>query len=154
MTDSLQISEAPSYSDFSVLNYAAADIPAYSIVFADTTNELSVSNPPGTVDGIACKVTSAQTARVMPIGITMELIPGTTKTGGPAGSGTCRGPGGIAKVVATAAVTAGVPVMNDSTGNGTGVAQTAGLPSVGTALTAAVNSGDEIAVQVCPSVNA
>lgn len=144
MTDFLQISEAALPTDFSVVNYAAADIPAYSVVFADTTNQVSVNN---VVDGVACKLSNSQALRTLPIGVTLEIIRGTTYTGGTPGYGQCRAHG-IAKVVATAALNAGVPVMNDSTGNGTVVAQTAALPSIGTSLTAAIQSGDEVAVDM------
>ncbi len=149
MTDFLQISEQASPLDYTFANLQAADIPAYSLVVVDAANALSVNN---VVDYIAVK--QSNTAGAAVIGITMETLRGTTFTGGPAGLGRVRLIGPVGKAIASAAITAGAVVMNDNTGNGSVVTQTAGKAQIGIALSSAINANDEVAIVLCGANNA
>lgn len=150
MPNQLQLAEQASDLDFAFLNFQAADIPAYSAVIVDSTNAISVNN---IVDGIAVKLPAASTGQTV-IGVTMEIIHGTTFTGGSPGVGRVRTIGPVVKAVASAAVAAGVPVMTDASGTGTVVAQTAGKSQFAISLTAATASGDELALVLCGANNA
>jgi len=158
MTDSLQMSTQSIELDYQFQNYQAADIAAYSGVIIDSTNAISISNVGGSgPDGIAVKLPAAAVGQTL-IGVTQETLRGTTfaatttPSSYPSGRVRCAGP--ITKMICSAAITAGNPVMSDATGNGTVIAQTAGHAQIGIALTTTVNSGDEVVVMLAQANNA
>lgn len=141
MANSLQISESPTLLDFAFANYGTTDIPSGAAVIIDTGNVISVSS---ILDGIGVKLPTAQGQPC--VGVTMEILRGTTFTGGPPGIGRVRC-GGIAPCTATSTVTAGTVVDNDFAGTpGNVITHVGGKAQLGLALTASTATGDPVAV--------
>lgn len=121
--------------DLIVKNYTGADIPVGTAVKVDTGNVPGTNLPLGVV-----QTTSDQLC----IGFALSTIP--------AGKTAAIRCGGVAVGIAGAAVTVGVPVMSNSSGQV--VAQTAGLYQIGYALSAGTVATDQIMVLIAPAKNA
>lgn len=121
--------------DWTFKNYTGSDIPAGTAVKIDTGNLGDTNKPQGviqTTDDTLC------------IGICLTSIPA-----GKTGSVRL---GGAAVAIAGAAITCGVHVMSNSSGQV--VAQTAGKYAIGWALTKADVATDAVLVMVYPAKNA
>ena len=114
------------------------DLVAGDLCKLDTANPLSATNP------FLCVVRANATTDA-PIFVCLDNIPKTKQ-------GRVAIPGPIIKVVAGAAITAGVEVM--ATTSGQVIAQTAGLRQVGYALTPAAALGDQILMLQASAKNA
>jgi len=126
----------PLASDMAVKNTDSVDFAAGDVIKADATNVVSATQR----HIGALRATTDD----YPLGVAMEAIP-QGKTG------RVR-PIGIAQVVATAAITAGVAVQADTTGRVK--AQAAAKPQLGQALTAAGGAGDKLLVAISIAKNA
>lgn len=121
--------------DLPFKNYSGADIPAGTALICDSSNAPGTNTPGGvltTADSTKC------------IGFALTVL----KAGG-MGMVRC---GGLAVAIAGAAITYGVPVMTNSSGQV--VTQTSGLTQIGIAMSAATASTDQVLVLIAPAKNA
>jgi hypothetical protein len=148
LNTSLQFATTPLPSDLPFYNYGAAAIGVNKVVCIDSTNTLD-----GTIgnDGVGV-IVAAVSGVVAEIGITMEIINGTTFNSAGANAGKVRTQG-VATATADGTITAGMTCTSiGATTTGNVIAGTAGgaaKPYVGIALTSAV-AGDPILILVQP----
>jgi hypothetical protein len=147
MTWNIQLSNVPGALDFPFGNHQTGDIAAGLVVILDASNAMTSSN---VIDDIPVVLPSSDGVGAV-VGVTMEILRGTTYTGGPDGVGRVR-TGGIAVCTASGSITAGACVMAEGT-SGKVKTQTSAKVQVGWALTGA-GDGDPVAVLLSSANNA